>query len=233
MAYRKDERPRDQLGNGNSLKMAINPNITNYQQSEGQIKNFGPNDQRRLSKTATGVRRWISIKTDSGVKAAPVSVKNSSPGISSSQSKQNNAPLKLSNDQNNNIDQYIKDNPFLDSVTLQDIDDTWYLEMQKIKNDKEWYENEITELQNKLKIAADSQTITQLRTNINKFKKVINSDAREKILNLQRISYEYYRLYYTIESIKETEPSFDYESFITGKTLDDLENYSEELKQNA
>lgn len=223
------------MGYKHRIMPAVNPNITMYKPVEGAVKQFGPNDTRTLGRTSTGTNRWQNTNKNN-------SQQNSVGGATANKGNADQLKLQTAGQNELNlpepkkriIDKYIEDNPFLSCIKLEDIDELWYEEMLKIKNDKKWYENEIIKLGIKLELASDKENKKSLSANIDRFRKVVDSNDREDILNLQRLTYEYYRVYNDIDAIKQNDPAFDYKSFMTGgKTLNDLEQLLESEPEDA
>lgn len=196
---------------------------------EGEEKDFGVNDRRKLTKTAGGVERWISVDETKGAPSAPVSTQAQATQLKGGgEQGQQPVDLKLSPARMSVMDKFIEDNPFLNCESLQDIEDKWFEEMLKIKSDKKWYENEIIKLKHKLKLATSNQAKKELHDNIKKFTKVVDDNNREDTVNLQRVAFEYFRLFKTVEVIQQTNPGFDYNTFITEDvTLEEIEQLKE------
>lgn len=216
--------------------MAINPNITSYQPKavEGEVRQFGPNDIRKLARTPSGVVRWMSEDSqneESDNSPAPSTNGNLEPFTPG---KAAQTDIQVSPQQRKTLDSFVKDNPFLSCVTLEDIDEMWYEEISKIKSDKLWYQNEIDKLEIKFKLSYDNKVKKGIREGIDRFRKVVESQDRENKINLQRVAYEFYRLTYIIQLIKDSNPAFDYKQFIaSGKTMDDLEKLIEKEPENV
>ncbi len=187
---------------------------------EGTIKQFGPNDTRRLDIGSSGLRRWLSTRQKESA--------GNPPGASEEPAEAGEIP-PVGDFEEEQLAILLKDNPFIIAVTLKDIDDIWIEKMQEIKGDKRYTQDLLDKNNHRLEFTPEGPVKKALQQTKSELETIIKETTRERKLNLQRVAYEMFRLSDILSEINTFEPTFNFDE-VENMTMDEIEQKLKEVK---